>query len=76
MIKYCWIGQTHQIIKSHAQVLLDGTGAPDNQWFLAQDYLAHVHNRSANRQLNWKISEQVERGGNTRHIPYADVLLV
>ena len=32
-------------------------------WFLAQDYLAHVHNLSANRQINWKIPEQVTRGG-------------
>jgi hypothetical protein len=49
-------------LKSHAQVLLDRTGAPDNLWFLAQDYLSHVHNLSANRQLNWKIPEQVSRG--------------
>jgi hypothetical protein len=48
---------------SHAQVLLDRTVAPDNLWFLAQDYLSHVHNLSANRQLNCKIPEQVSRGG-------------
>jgi hypothetical protein len=62
-------------LKSHAQVLLDRTGAPGNLWFLAQDYLAHVHNLSRNLQLNWKIPEQVSRGG-TRHTPYPDVLLV
>jgi hypothetical protein len=53
-------------LKSHAQVLLDRTGAPDNLWFLAQDYLSHVHNLSANRQLNWKIPnfpETTERPG-------------
>ena len=50
-------------LKSHAQVLLDRTGAPDTMWFLAQDYLAHIHNLSANRQINWKIPEQVSRGG-------------
>jgi hypothetical protein len=49
--------------ESHTQVLLDRTSAPDNLWFLAQDYLAHVHNLWANRQLNWKIPEQVSRGG-------------
>jgi hypothetical protein len=49
-------------LKSHAQVLLDRTGAPDNLWFLAQDYLSHVHNLSSNRQLKWKIPEQVSRG--------------
>ena len=32
-------------------------------WFLAQNYLAQVHNLSANRQINWKIPEQVSRGG-------------
>jgi hypothetical protein len=66
-------------LKSHAQVLLDRTGAPDNLWFLAQDYLSNVHNLSENRQLNWKIPEQVSRGGekgDTRHIPYCDVLLI
>jgi hypothetical protein len=51
------------------------TDIPDNLRFLAQDYLAHVHNLSANRQLNFKIPEQVSRG-DTRHIPYRDVLLV
>jgi hypothetical protein len=50
-------------LKSHAQVLLDRTGAPDNLWFLAQDYLTQFNNLSANRQLNWKIPEQVSRGG-------------
>jgi hypothetical protein len=42
-------------LKSHAQVLLDRKGATDNQWFLAQDYIAHVHSLSTNRQLNWKV---------------------
>jgi hypothetical protein len=51
-------------LKSHAQVLLDRIGAPDNLRFLAQDYLAHVHDLSANCQLNWKIPEQVSRGGH------------
>jgi hypothetical protein len=42
---------------------LDRTGATDNLWFQARDYLAHVHNLSANRQLNRKIPEKVSRGG-------------
>jgi hypothetical protein len=63
-------------LKSHDHVLLDRTGAPDNLWFLAQDYLAHVHNLSANRQFHWKITEQVSKGRDTRHIPFPDVLLV
>jgi hypothetical protein len=63
----------YKYLKSQAQVLLDRTGAPDNLPFLA-----HVHNLSANRQLNWKITEQVSRGDgrDTRYIPYPDVLLV
>jgi hypothetical protein len=52
-------------LKSHAQVLLDRTEAADNLWFLAQDYLAHVHNLSANCQPNWKMPEQVSRGDQT-----------
>jgi hypothetical protein len=56
---------------SHAQVVLDRTDAPDNLWFLAQDYLSHVDNLSANRQRNWKIPEQLSRrwGGNTHMVP-------
>jgi hypothetical protein len=30
-------------LKSHAQILLDRTGASDDLWFLAQDYLAHIY---------------------------------
>jgi hypothetical protein len=49
-------------LKSHAQVLLDSTGAQNSKWFLAQNYLPHVHNLSSNHQLNWKIPEQVSNG--------------
>jgi hypothetical protein len=62
--------------KSHAQVLLDRTGAPDDLWFLAQDYLARVHNISANCQVNCKYQNRYQGGGGTRHIPYPDVLSV
>jgi hypothetical protein len=59
-------------LKSHAQVLLDRTVASDNLWFLAQDYLEHNHNPSANCELNWKIPEQVSWGmeGGTPDISY------
>jgi hypothetical protein len=50
-------------LKSHAQILMDRTGAPDNLWFLAQDYLVNVDKLSANCQLNCKIPEQVSKGG-------------
>jgi hypothetical protein len=56
-------------LKSNAQVLLEKTGEKDNLWFPGQDYLSHVHNLSANRQLNWKITEQVSiRGRGTPNI--------
>jgi hypothetical protein len=57
-------------LKSHAQVLLNRTGAPDNLWFLAQDYLSHVHNLNANRHLNLKIPEQLSRGVGGGHLTY------
>jgi hypothetical protein len=54
-------------LKSHTQVLLDRTGASDNLWFWEK--LANVHNLSANRQVNWKIPEQVSRGGGHQMYP-------
>jgi hypothetical protein len=50
-----------EYLKFHAQVLLGRIGAPDSMWFLAQDYLAHVHNPCANRQTNWQIPQHVSR---------------
>jgi hypothetical protein len=47
-------------LKSHAQVLLDRTGTPDNLWLLAQDHLANVYDLSANRQLDWKYRKRCE----------------
>jgi hypothetical protein len=64
-----------EYLKSHAQILLDRTGTPDNLWFLAQDYLAHVHNLSANRQLNWKITEQVSVGDTLQEQPFSFICL-
>ena len=49
-------------LKSHAQVVLYRTGAPDSMWFLAQDYLEHVRNLSANHRINWQIPQQVSTG--------------
>jgi hypothetical protein len=42
------------------KVVLDRTVAPDAVWFLAQDCIAHVHNISANHQINWKLPGQGE----------------
>ena len=58
------------------RVLLDRTGLHNNLWFLTQDYLEHVNNLSASCQLDWKIPEQVSRGGDIRHFPYLDDFLV
>jgi hypothetical protein len=65
-------------LKSHAQVLLDRTGAPDNLWFLAQDYLLSTCSSSkfkSSTQLEY-TRKGIKEGGYTRNIPYADVLLV
>jgi hypothetical protein len=58
-------------LKSHSHVLLDRTGVPNCMWFIAQTYLAQVHNLSANHQLNWKITEQVSRWGGHQKFPKA-----
>jgi hypothetical protein len=59
-----------------SQVLLDRIGAPDNLWFLAQHYLVNVHDLCANRQLNWKIPEQVSRGGGHQAYPIPQWFIV
>ena len=51
-----------KFLKSHAQVLMDRTKAPNNTWFLAQKYIADVHNVCANPSNNWKIPNQVSSG--------------
>jgi hypothetical protein len=46
-------------LKSHAQVLLDRTGAPDSMWFLAQDYLAHpncTHMLPSSKSISFSTS--------------------
>jgi hypothetical protein len=50
-------------LKAHSQVLLHRSGAPDSMWFLEHDYLAYVYDLSANRQIDWKIPEQVSEKG-------------
>jgi hypothetical protein len=53
-------------LKSHAQVLIDRTGAPNSLMFLTLDYLKCVQNLSANLQINRIISEQVSKGGKRK----------
>jgi hypothetical protein len=54
-------------LKSHSQVLLDRTGASDNLWFLAQNYLASLNE---NRQTNWKYHNIYQGGGGTSYISH------
>ena len=49
-------------LKTHAQVLLDRTGAPSNLWFLAQQYLVDVFMVTSHPQLKWQTPLQVSRG--------------
>jgi uncharacterized protein YwqG len=56
-------------LKSHAQILLDRTGAPDNLWFLAQDNVAHIHDLSANFNSTGRYQNRYQGGGHqARHI--------
>jgi hypothetical protein len=48
-------------LQTHAQVLLDSTGSPDNLWFPAKDFLTYVHNLSANLQQQ-NIKTGMKRG--------------
>jgi hypothetical protein len=62
-------------LRSHDQLLLNTTGAPDPMSFLAQDYLAHVHNLGTNRQIDWKISQQISKGEGRGTIGISHILM-
>ena len=50
-------------LKEHTtQVLLDRQGAPATLWLQAARYLAHIHNLSADKSLQWAIPLTVRRG--------------
>jgi hypothetical protein len=49
-------------MKSHAQILLDRADTSDFMWFLAHEYLVHIHNLFAKRQIDRKMSEQISKG--------------
>ena len=42
-----------KFIKQHTQILMDRTGAPPDTWFFASQYVASVHNHTADPTLNW-----------------------
>jgi hypothetical protein len=47
------------------------------KYLKSHSQVPHVHNLTANIELNCKVSEQVSgKGRDIRHIPYPDVLLV
>ena len=54
-------------IKSHAQILMDRVGAPAVTWYDACKYLADIHNRTANKALEWE-TPLAKRHGDTPDI--------
>ena len=58
-----------KVLKSHAQVLMDRQNAPPETWFLAQSYLADIHNVCAHPLLQWNTPDQVA-GGDTPDISH------
>lgn len=52
-----------KFLKDHSQVLLDRTGAPENLWLLACEYIADVHNVCADESLNHQIPRELRHGG-------------
>jgi hypothetical protein len=52
-----------KFIKTHSQVLLDRTGAPENCWLLACEYIADVHNVCADESIGYRIPREVQHGG-------------
>ena len=51
-----------KVLKQQAQVLMDRANAPPETWFLAQQYLADVHNVCSHPLLQWKAPEQIAGG--------------
>ena len=56
-------------IKNWSKLLLDRSGAPDNCWYLCQEYCAYIYNYTANPMLNWLLPLQV-RDGDTKDISH------
>jgi hypothetical protein len=47
--------EAHSIrwLKGTSQVLMDQQGAPDILWLQAMEYMANIHNNTANESLGW-----------------------
>jgi hypothetical protein len=52
-----------KFVKNHSQTLLDRTGAPENCWLLACEYIADVHNVCADESIGYRIPREVRHGG-------------
>ena len=48
-----------KFVKNHSQVLMDRTGAPENCWLLACEYITDVHNVCADESLGCRIPQEV-----------------
>ena len=48
-----------KFLKDHSQVLLDWTGAPEDCWLLACEYIANVHNICADETIGNQIPREV-----------------
>jgi hypothetical protein len=48
-----------KFLKDHSQVLMDRTGAPENLWLLACEYIADVHNVCADETINYQIPHEL-----------------
>ena len=51
-----------RIIKRQLETLMDRTGAPDEAWLLALEYICHVHNKTSSKVLGWKTPWEVRTG--------------
>ena len=56
-----------QFLKSHSQVLMDRTKAPEKVWLQACEYIADVHNICADETLGWRTPHE-KRHGDTPDI--------
>lgn len=52
-----------KFLKDHTQVPLDRTGAPEDLWLLACEYIADVHNVCADESINYQIPRELRHGG-------------
>ena len=52
-----------KFLKDHSQVLLNQTGAPEDCWLLACEYIANVHNISADKTIGYQIPCELCHGG-------------